>query len=115
MSWGRLDLPTRLQSGALKRSSLRLGDLTPRTQREEELKPERGCEETMPTSDSSPDKHGLVERESSACSVDTMDSYSGKDGKPKEIRRHRGGDLRRLFSLPDTEVRHASRCFVASA
>ena len=48
---------------------------------------------------SSPDK--LVDRENSACSVDTVESYSGKDGKGKDKGK---GDLRKLFSLPENEV-----------
>lgn len=60
----------------------------------------------MPKSDSSsPDK--LVDRENSACSVDTVESYSGKDGKGKEKGKSRDKDLKKLFSLPDNEVRHS--------
>ena len=51
---------------------------------------------------SSPDK--LVDRENSACSVDTVESYSGKDGKGKDKGRQRGGELKKLFSLPENEV-----------
>ncbi len=62
----------------------------------------------MPKSDaSSPDK--LVDRENSACSVDTVESYSGKDSKSKDKSRNREGDLRKLFSLPESEVRPVSQ------
>lgn len=56
---------------------------------------------------SSPDKPSVASRENSACSVDTVASSPGKDGKSRDKLKSRG-DLKKLFSLPETEASSTS-------
>ena len=64
-----------------------------------------GTTKIMPKQGSeSPESRQLAERENSACSVDTVESFSGKEGKSRDKGKHKGGDLNKLFSLPESEV-----------